>query len=328
MDEDKIGPGELEGPRLSISRIEQASALIDRVFRNTPQFAPEGLGRQLGCRLVVKVETLNPIRSFKARGAQTLVSQLPGQPALVCVTAGNFGQGMAYAARARGLQLTVFTGINANVRKVERMRDFGAQVRQVEGDLDAIRGAAQAFAAESGALLIADGREPAITEGAGTIGLELLQWRESFDAVVVPLGDGALLGGIAACFKVRSPTTRMIGICPVGAPAMKESWRLRRVESRHPDTIADGIGIQTPFAESLATLVQLVDDILLVDDRTLVQAMRLAYRELGIVLEPAGAAGLAALLEHGDFFPGGRIATILTGGNPTDEQLRQIGTDE
>jgi threonine dehydratase len=328
MREDTITPAEaqpdLPDCTVSVSNIERASGLIEPVFRNSPQFAPEALGRRLGCRLLVKVETLNPIRSFKARGAQVLVSQLPGQPDLICATAGNFGQGMAYAARARGLRLTVFACANANVLKIERMRDFGADVRQVEGNFDAVRSAVRTFATETGALLIEDGREPAITEGAGTIGLELLQWKEPLDAVVVPLGDGALLGGIAACFKARYPTTRMIGVCAAGAPAMERSWRLRQVVSCSPTTIADGIGIQTPFAESVALLGRLIDDVLLVDDPTLIEAMRLAHRELGIVLEPAGAAGLAALLAHSAYFRGGRIATILTGGNPTDEQRERI----
>lgn len=311
--------------RLCVSRIQRAAALIDPVFRDTPQFVPEALVRRFGCRLVVKVETINPIRSFKARGAQVLVSQLGGMPHLACVTAGNFGQGMAYAARARGSQLTAFAKSDANPLKIERIRGFGATIRLVDGDLDAVHNAAKAFATEQGARLIQVGREPAITEGAGTIGIELLRWKEPFDAVVVPLGDGALLGGIATCFKVLSATTRMIGVCAAGAPAMERSWRLGRVERCAPDTIADGIAVQTPFAESLTDLVKLVDDILFVSDDAIMEAMRIARRELGIVLEPAGAAGLAALIEHGAQFQGKTVATVLTGGNPSEELFQHIG---
>src|SRR5262249_18430619 len=115
--------------RLSLENIAQATTLIDPVFLNSPQFVAEPLGQQLGCRLVVKVETLNPIRSFKGRGAEYLASTLRGRPNLVCSTAGNFGQGMAYAARKRGLSITIFVAANANPLKVERMRGLGADVR-------------------------------------------------------------------------------------------------------------------------------------------------------------------------------------------------------
>jgi len=108
--------------RLSLQNIVAAAAAIDPAFRDTPQYEAETLQPELGCRLVVKVETLNPIRSFKARGAQFLLSQLPGSPHLVCATAGNFGQGMAYAARKRGWPITIFVGAHANPMKVARMR--------------------------------------------------------------------------------------------------------------------------------------------------------------------------------------------------------------
>jgi threonine dehydratase len=310
--------------RFSIARIEQAATLIDPVFRDTPQFVAEALAQRFGCRLIVKVETVNPIRSFKARGAQALVAQLAGTPHLVCVTAGNFGQGMGYAARAKGLKLTVFAKSDANPLKMDRIRGLGAHVRLIDGDLDTLRETAKTFAADTGALLVQDGREPAIAEGAGTIALELLRRQEPYDAVIVPLGDGSLLGGIAAAFKARSPATRMIGVCARGSPAMQLSWRHGRVESHAPDTMADGIAVQTPFAESVTELAHLVDDILLISEAAMVEAMCLAYVELGLVLEPAGAAGLAALIEHGPGFRGQTVATILTGGNPSEEQWDRV----
>lgn len=310
--------------RLSLERIAQASGFIDPIFLNSPQFETQPVSEQLGCRLVVKIETLNPIRSFKARGAQFLTAQLPAHSHLVCATAGNFGQGMAYAARKHGLPLTVFTSIGASQLKIERMRSLGADVRIAGNDPDEVRRAAKAFAAEASAILVEDGRDSAIAEGAGTIGLELLQWPEPFDAIVVPLGDGALLGGVARWVKAHRPTTRMIGVCATGAPAMERSWRTGHVVVRvSAQTIADGIAVQTPFGEAVADLAEVVDDILLVEDAALIAGMRLANRELGLVLEPSGAAGLAALLAHGEQFRGKRVGTVLTGGNLTVEQMRQ-----
>src|SRR5262245_60644269 len=197
-----------EPHRLSLERIAEAATVIDPVFLNSPQYLAEPIGQQLGCRLVLKVETLNPVRSFKGRGAEYLTASLHGRPHLVCATAGNFGQGMAYAARKRGIPLTVFAAANANPLKVERMRALGAEVRLVGSDFDAAHEAARAFAVETSARLVEDGREPAIAEGAGTIGMELLRWPDPFDAILVPLGDGALLAGVARWVKAHHPATR------------------------------------------------------------------------------------------------------------------------
>jgi threonine dehydratase len=314
----------VEPHRLSVERIEQAAGMIDPVFLNSPQFRAEPLEKQLDCRVVVKVETLNPIRSFKGRGAEFFAATLSGRPHLVCATAGNFGQGMAFAARKRGLRLTIFASITANPLKVERMRALGAEVRLVGEDFKAAHSAAKKFAAETGAQLIEDGRIPAISEGAGTIGLELLRWPEPFDAILVPLGDGALLGGVARWVKAHRPATQMIGVCASGSPAMERSWRAREAQEQgQTETIADGIDVQSPYPEAVADIVGLADDILLVDDHALVSAMQQAHRDLGIVLEPSGAAGLAALHTYRERFRGQLIATILTGGNVAPQQMHK-----
>ena len=313
-----------EPHRLSLEHIQQAAGMIDSVFLNSPQFRAEPLEKQLECRIVVKVETLNPIRSFKGRGAEYFTAMLEGRPHLVCATAGNFGQGMAFAARKRGMRLTIFAGVTANPLKVERMRALGADVRLAGENFKAAHSAAQAFATETGAQMIEDGRIPAISEGAGTIGLEVLRWPEPFDAILVPLGDGALMGGVARWVKAHRPATQMIGICASGAPAMERSWRARRTqEIGHTETIADGIDVQSPYPEAVADLIGLADEILLVEDHTLITAMQQAHRDLGVVLEPAGAAGLAALATYRERFKGQSIATILTGGNITPEHMRR-----
>jgi threonine dehydratase len=310
--------------RLSLQNIVAAAAVIDPAFRDTPQYEAETLHAQLGCRLVVKVETLNPIRSFKARGAQFLVSQMSGSPHLVCATAGNFGQGMAYAARRRGWPITIFVGANANPMKVDRMRGLGATVRPGSDDPDQLHAEAEAFARKNGCHLVQDGREAAIAEGAGTIAVELLRWPKCFDDIVVPLGDGALLGGMARWVKAQCPTTRVIGVCATASPAMERSWRSKKVVSAPCDgTIAAGIAVGTPFEEAVTDLTGLIDDVLLVPDSSLVAAMRVAHKDLGIVLEPAGAAGLAALMDHRERFHGRLVATVLTGGNVSPSNLRE-----
>jgi threonine dehydratase len=196
-----------------------------------------------------------------------------------------------------------------------------ADVRLAKGIDEAV--AAKAFAVENSALLVEDGRDAPIGEGAGTIGIELLHWPEPFDAILVPLGDGSLLGGVSRWVKAHHPATQMIGACAKGAPSMERSWRSGQVQRDKTATIADGLAVSQPHPEALAELAANVDDVLLAKDSTLVEAMRLAHQELGIVLEPSGAAGLAALLAHRERFRGQLIGVILTGGNLTAEQIRK-----
>jgi threonine dehydratase len=310
--------------RLSLDRIARALDVIDPVFLDSPQFVAESLTHATGCRVLVKVETINPIRSFKGRGAEYLTATLEGRPHLVCATAGNFGQGMAYAARKRSLPITIFTSASANPMKVARMRALGADVRPIGVDYDEAHRAASLYAGEIGGQLVEDGRDRAIAEGAGTIGVELLRWPERFAAILVPVGDGALIGGVARWIKAHAPSTEVIGVVAAGAPAMERSWRAGRVQSLDTaDTIADGIAVRSPFAEALDDMTGLVDDMVLVDDREMISAMRLAYEHLGVVLEPSGAAGLAGVCSRRERFAGKLIGTILTGGNVSADQLQE-----
>ncbi len=310
--------------RLSLNAIAGAMNLIDPIFLHTPQYVCEPLSAALGCQLLVKIETLNPIRSFKGRGASYFVAGLPETARLVCASAGNFGQGLAYVCRDAGVPLTVFASTFANPLKVARMRALGATVIMEGNDFDAAKLAAKGYAAGIGAEMVEDGLEPRISEGAGTIGLELLRAPPPLDALLLPLGNGALLNGVARWVKAHAPQTQIIAVSAAGASAMVESWRAGRIIT-HPQisTIADGIGVRVPIPAALADMHGLVDDTVLVEDATLVQAMQLAHTHLGLVLEPSGAAGIAALMEQPARFLGARVATVLCGGNLTREQMRQ-----
>ncbi|KJH69821.1 hypothetical protein UH38_21545 [Aliterella atlantica CENA595] len=310
--------------RLSIDRIEQAAKIVDPVFLNSPQFVCEPLSEQLGTRLALKIETLNPIRSFKGRGADFLVSQIrEGDKRLVCASAGNFGQAMAYACRKRGVNLIVYASTGANPLKVERMRSLGATVILQGEDFDAAKQAAKRAALEQNYRFIEDSRDVETAEGAGTIGLEWLNFPEPLDALLIPLGNGAMLNGIARVMKARRPKTRIIAIQAAGAPAMIESWRAGRVimhEQIH--TIADGIGVRVPVPEALEDMRGLVDEAILVSEEAIVQAMRLIHCHAGIVAEPSGAVGVAAILEQPELFDRQCIGTTICGGNLTVEQMQ------
>lgn len=319
-------PNEVLSPphRLSLDSIAAAAAGIRREFLHSPQYDCEPLSAQLGCELTLKVECVNPLRSFKGRGADWFLQQWRargGRGALVCASAGNFGQALAYVCRAKGLALTVFAAEGANALKLERMRALGAQLHLHGADFDAAKEGARAYAKARGATFVEDGEEVAISEGAGSIAVELFAHDTAFDALVVPLGNGALLNGMARWSKARSPATRVIGVVAGAAPAMALSWRAGEVVATDTAaTIADGIAVRVPVPNALADMRGLVDEVVQVQEDDLIAAMRLAQQHAGLVLEPAGAAGLAALLAEPARFAGRRVATVLCGGNVTPEQ--------
>ena len=308
---------------LKLANIEQAARVIDPVFRNSPQFVDEQLCAALGRRTIVKVETANPIRSFKGRGACFLMHGLDPELKLVCTSAGNFGQAVAYAGRSRGMAVEVFVPTDVNPNKVARMKALGATVSIIGADFDAAKQHARRQAAEDKRyVFVEDGEDPSISEGAGTIGIELLL-AGSIDTIVLPVGDGALITGVATWVKEHSRQTKIIGVCATGSPAMAQSWRAgKAISPGDTTTIADGIAVSAPIARSVERMRALVDDMVLVDDAQLLDAMRLAFSTLGLVLEPAGAAGLAAIQAHS--LPGDMLATVLTGSNIHPELLAKL----
>ncbi len=312
-----------EPHRLSLRNIERAARQIDPVFLNTPQFECEPLNEVLGASLLLKVETLNPLRSFKGRGADFFMHENAaalGRRTVVCATAGNWGQAMAYVCRAREWPLVVYSATTANPFKVARMRAMGAEVRLHSDDFDTAKDEARRFCASTGAVFVEDGREASIAEGAGTIACELLA-RHAFDAVLLPLGNGALLTGVARWMKAHAPGVRVIGISAAGADAMAVSWRAHRlIERPSVSTIADGIAVRRPVPEALEDMAGLVDDVLLVSEEAIERAMRLTFQSAGLVIEPAGVVGVAAVIEHAPL-RSQRLATVLCGSNLTQEQM-------
>jgi threonine dehydratase len=302
---------------LSPARIQAAVDLIDPVFLNTPQFVSEALSGALGREVVVKNETVTPIGSFKGRGTWLLAESLDPAKTWVCSTAGNFGQGVAYAGRARGARVDVFVGRDVPSFKVASLRELGAHVETVEAP---VRSAREYAGAREGRQLVVDGLHRETAEGAGTIGLEL-EAAGPIDLAVVQVGDGALITGIACWLKSVRPQTRVVGVCASGAPAMERSFAAGRVVATEgTQTIATALAISEPIAESLARVRALVDEIVLVDDDDLREAQTEIQETLGVSVEPAGAAGLAALARHGARLPTGRTAVLLTGAGPPESE--------
>jgi len=314
-------PGSGEG-RIRVERIRAAARSIDPVFLGSPQYECESLGGFLGIRVLLKVETMNPIRCFKGRGAAWLVANATAGEPLACASAGNFGQAMAYACRRARIPLSVHAAHTANPLKVRRMRELGANVVLAGSDFDEAKVAAREAAEHAGNRFVEDGLDPEAAEGAGTIGLELLELARPPEDLLVPLGNGALFGGVAHALRASGSTIRLIAVQAAGAPAMIDSIRERRVvEHRAMSTIADGIAVRLPIREALDDLEGVVDDALLVSEDAILEAMRLLHRKSGLVSEPSGAVGLAALLEHRDRLGTGSVGLIVTGGNVTEQQL-------
>lgn len=301
---------------LDLTRIEEAARTADPVFRDSPQFVSEQLCAALGRNVLVKIETANPLGSFKGRGADFLVRSLPPGSTIVCASSGNFGVALAYAARARGMGAHVYVSPGTNAARLARMQALGAAVSVADGDAAQ---AARAHAAAQPGCVLAN-NHPAVAEGAGTIGVELLR-AGRLDTVVLPVSDGSLITGAGRWIKARSPATRIIGVCPAAAPAVALSWQAGRVVRAEPGpTIADSLAMREPAPEAVRRMRTLVDDMVLVTDSALLDGMRLAARALGVLIEPSAAAGLAAIACHD--LPGTTLATVLTGtgdhiaGNP------------
>lgn len=307
---------------------------IDPLFLDTPLVRHGSADAALGLALHAKVETLNPIRAFKGRGTDWLLETTPAAgPPLVTASAGNFGQGLAHAATKRGRKAIVFAATNANPLKIAAMQHLGAEVILHGEDFDAAKAEARRFAEAKGHAFIEDGAHPAIAEGAGTIALELTRQAETrgiaLDAILVPLGNGALLTGVGTWIKAKMPSCRVIGIVADTAPAMLLSWqRGTCLGTPTAPTIADGIAVREPVPYALVSMKTTVDEVWTVSDDTIRAAMRFCHAHYGVVIEPAGAAGVAAALEHRQKLAGKTVATILCGGNLTPEQMRDYLGDD
>lgn len=282
------------------------------------------LGEALGCRLILKVETLNPTRSFKGRGTETVLTRLQERgtaDAVVCASAGNLGQALAFGGRQRGIAVTVVASSAANPLKIERMKALGANVILVDGEIEEALKAATEYAAETGAFLVEDSKDLGTCEGAATIGVELSELPGALDSVVISLGAGAMASGVGFALKSLRKGTEIICVQPENAPAMTLALRAGRpIEVGSPTTIADGVAGRYVIPEVLDDLSSVADDAVLVTEDRIVEAMRLLHVHAGLVVEPAAALGVASILEDGGRFAGKTVATILCGSNvtPTD----------
>jgi threonine dehydratase len=303
---------------LGLDRVRAAVGDIDPVFLDTPALPCAPLGRALGCSVTLKVETLNPVRSFKGRGTETVaaVARERGASRVVCASAGNLGQALAYSGRRRGLEVTVVAARTANALKLRQIAGFGADVRLDGQDIEDARLLARDIAQADGAYLVEDSLDLATCEGAATIGLELVRDDPGLDVVLVAVGGGAMASGVGYAVRSLAEHVEVIGIQPLGAPAMALSWRRRAVvETDRIETIADGVAGRRPIPEVLDDLLVVLDDVMLVREESIKVGMRMLHEHAGLVVEPSAALGIAAVLQELERFAGRRVTTILCGSN-------------
>jgi len=314
--------------QVTAEQILAAYPAIPAAFRGMPQFVSEPLSEIAGAPIIVKIETVNPIGCFKGRGTWLAIAALlrrgavgEGQGVIVA-SAGNFGQGIAFACRALGIPAIVFAATSASAVKVDAMRRLGADVRLVGEDFDAARVAAADLANEAAWQLVVDGQDPWMAIGAGTAALELTEAVRrgdlpAFSRIYVPVGNGSLIAGIGTWMRHAAPLTRVIGVQAARAPAMTLSWREGRpIETELADTVADGIAARVPVPEALELMVNVVDEMLLVDEEEILSATAELAAALPVRVETAAGAAWAALRRTVD--QAGPTALIVTGGNVND----------
>jgi threonine dehydratase len=302
--------------------VAAAAGRLSRYAVPTPLVRALLLSRDLGCDLWVKNETVSPIASFKWRGALNDLLREPGTRGVVTSSTGNHGQGVAWAAGVAGVPAHIFLPLGANPTKRAKIALLGATIHDGGFDLDAAKETAIAFARDEGLRFIDDGESEGVIEGAATIGFEIARQLEKIDVVYVPMGSGSLASGVAMAIRERHPRAQIIAVQSSGAPAMVESFKARRAIERPAQTIADGLICRVPAQLALDSLLQFVDDALVVDDETLLGAARAMALGAHILVEPSGAAGLAAAL-RGDV-RGKSVVVIATGANITEELFARL----
>ncbi|MGH2372994.1 MAG: threonine ammonia-lyase [bacterium] len=311
---------------VTLDAIREARARIaDRVHR-TPIFSSQTLATMLGARVFLKAENLQKTGSFKPRGATNAVRLLGPEArarGIVTISAGNHAQAVAYAAAPEGLRCVVVMPSGAVAGKVAACRALGAEV--------VLHGATtrEAFAhfeelqRREGLIPVHPFDDPDVIAGAGTVGLEIHEDVPDASLVVVPIGGGGLIGGIASALRGLGARVRIVGVEPVGSNAMRAALDAGRpVAIERINSIADGLGAPAVSARTLDLTQRLVDDVVTIPDSDIAAAVRLLLERAKLLVEPAGAAGLAALL-GGHIRAAGSIVIVLSGGNADLQRLKE-----
>ncbi|CDS52663.1 Threonine dehydratase [Polaromonas sp. CG9_12] len=302
---------------LSLTDIEQAAQRLQGHLLNTPCVESRTLSQLTGAQIYLKFENLQYTASFKERGACNKLAQLTEserQRGVIAMSAGNHAQGVAYHAQRLGIRAVIVMPRFTPGVKIERTRGFGAEVVLHGDTLDASRAHALQMAEREGLVFVHPYDDEAVMAGQGTVGLEMLQAVPDLEVLVVAVGGGGLIAGMATAAKALRPGIEIIGVQTSRFPGMVNAIK----GTHHPQgssTIADGIAVGTPGVLAQAIIARRVDDLLLVDEGDIEQAMVMLLEIEKTLVEGAGAAGLAALLKYPARFAGLKVGLVLCGGN-------------
>ncbi len=303
---------------VTVDEIRAAAELLAPIVRHTPMESSRPLSDRVGGPVYLKCENLQRTGSFKIRGAYTRISRLTDDEraaGVVAASAGNHAQGVALAAALLGCRSTVFMPVGASIAKLTATRAYGATVHLVGATLDDSLAAAREFQATTGAILVHPFDHPDVVRGQGTVGLEILQDLPDVATVVIALGGGGLISGVCAAIKGLKPDVRIVGVQAEQAAAWPNSLASGKpVRLRQMSTLADGIAVGEATDLTFAHVTAMVDDIITVSENQLSQAMLLCLERAKLVVEPAGAATVAAIMAEPARFKA-PVCAILSGGN-------------
>jgi threonine dehydratase len=310
-----------------LSDVLAARRRIAPYLQPTSLYSYPALDTLTGARVWVKHENHQPIGAFKVRGGLNLVSQLgpdDRRRGVITASTGNHGQSVAYAADVFGVPAIVCVPEHANPVKVESMRALGAEVISHGRDFDEAREHCEKLAAERGYRYIHSANEPALIAGVATYTLEILEAQPDTDAIVVPVGGGSGAAGACVVATAVRPSIEVIGVQSEAAPAAYRSWRARALVEDTMATLAEGLATRTAFELTQRILWQQLDDFVLVSESQLTEATRLMISKTRNLVEPSGAAALAAVLADPGRFAGRQVAIVCSGGNISPEQLVRL----
>src|SRR5271165_2764968 len=296
-------------------------------LRPTPLYRYPALDALTGARLRVKHENHLPIGAFKVRGGVNLISQLSATErdrGVASASTGNHGQSIAYAADLFGVRATIFVPEGANPVKVHSMRALGARIVFHDRDFDEAREECEKQAAEHGYRYIHSGNEPDLIAGVGTYALEILAERPDTDIIVVPVGGGSGAAGTCVVAKSVRPSIEVVGVQSAAAPAAYQSWRAGTLVEDSTSTFAEGLATRTAFELPQQILRALLDDFVLIPEDALKAATGLMIEKTRNLVEPAGAAALAAVLSAPGRFADRKVAIVCSGGNISPGQLAAL----
>jgi threonine dehydratase len=310
------------------SDIIRAQSRLKGIVKVTPLEHTKSFSAMSGANVYMKLENMQSTGSFKVRGAYNKISCIDKKDlerGVVCASAGNHAQGVAYAARSMGVKATVFMPIFTPPLKVIATRSYGAEVVLTGETFDDAKTAAIEFQKESGAVFIHAFDDPYIIAGQGTIGLEIFHQLEKIDDVLVPIGGGGMIAGIAIALKEMNPDIRIIGVEAAGAPSMKLSMEKDSPQTlTSMQTIADGIAVKTPGNLTFEATKKYVDEIVTVDDTQIAHTAYLLLQRAKILAEPSGVAAIAAVMHRKCNLEGRNAVPVISGGNINMGILEQI----